>query len=209
MLNHLTAYLLQHKQVGIPHVGTLRLLQRPPALNVADKVIEPPSCAVEISRTETISEHQWTFLESSTGRNKEAVANDLRSFGDSLWYKMNNGGFDWEGLGTITNEGQPLVFAVAALQPMPAEKVVRPDAAHKILVGDREIQSVQSVAENKETTSAQKRRPLSVMIGWTLLLLSVVAVVLVLYSGKFTVNAAGSRLSPKSWVKLADDFSER
>ena len=202
MLHHLTNYLLQYKSVGIPHVGRLRFVQQPAVLNIADKTIEPPSYGLEVERTEHISDHQWLFLQQATNANAGTVQRNLQEFGDAVKNKITNGGFDWEGLGVLKDDAQNLVVNVAALQPVIAEKVIRQNAAHSILIGDRETTSAQLLEQPEEAPLHVKRRAASIVIGWVILILALLAIGVLLYIGKFNVNATGSRLSPASWIKL-------
>jgi hypothetical protein len=200
MLELLTNYLLQYKTVTVPNVGTLHLVQQAPQLNVADKRLEPPSYIVEIRQEENATDHQLGFLQSFAGKDNDAVATKLELFGASLRQKISNGGFDWQGLGMITSDTQSLLLRLAALQPLSAEKVIRQDAKHTILVGDREVTSDTLSDRNSNVAIPRKKRTVSIFIGWLLLVLALLAIALLLYFGKFNVNAAGSKLPPTGSV---------
>ncbi|GAA4751646.1 hypothetical protein [Flavisolibacter ginsenosidimutans] len=200
MLNYLTNYLLQYKTVSVPGVGTLCLVHQPPRLNVADKLIEPPSYVVEIKNGDEISDHQLLFLSGLANKEKEAVENELHSFGNTVQQKINSGGFNWEGLGIIKSDTQMLSLAVPALQPLAAERVIRQDAKHTVLVGDREVSSARVFERSTETVVHGKKRAVSIQIGWILLFLSLLVIALLLYLGKFSVNASGSKLPPTGFV---------
>jgi len=200
MLNYLTKYLLQYKTVSVPGVGTLCLVHQPPRLNVADKLIEPPSYVVEIKNGDDISDHQLLFLSSLANKGKEAVENELNSFGNTVQQKINNGGFNWAGLGLIKNDTRTLPLSVTSLQPLAAERVIRQDAKHTVLIGDREVSSAHIFERSSETVVHEKKRAVSIQIGWILLLLSLLATALLLYLGKFNVNASGSKLPPTGFV---------
>ena len=200
MLNHLTNYLLQYKTVSVPNVGTLCLVHQPARLNVADKLIEPPSYVVEIKSEDDIPDHQLQFLSGLANSEKDALKNELRSFGDRVQREINNGGFHWEGLGLIKSDTQTIAVAAPSLQPLVAERVIRQDAKHTVLVGDREVSTAHVTERNADEQTSTKKRDVYVLIGWILLLLSLVAIALLLYLGKFGVNAAGSKLPPTSWA---------
>lgn len=199
MLNHLTSYLLQYKKVTVPNVGTLRLVQEPPRLNVADKQLEPPSFVVKMDSEENPSEHQLNFLHLAH-KDNDAIATKLQFFGNSVRQKMNEGGFDWEGLGRFTNDSKTISVPIGALAPLPAQKVIRHDAPHNVLVGDKEISSAHVFERNTDFRTTRSKRKVFVRAGWILLLLSLLLILLVLYAGKFRTNAAGSRLSPANWA---------
>ena len=163
MLYHLTRYLLQYKQVCIPHAGTLQLIQQPPVLNVPDKLLEPPAYSFEWTPEENPSVHQLIFLQRSMRQETSGVQNQLQSFGLLFKQKLQNGGFVWEGLSTVTNEGQGLPVSLPCLQAVPAEKVIRQDALHTVLVGDKELTSAQVLEK-------MRQRRLIILTGeWPLL----------------------------------------
>lgn len=196
MLNLLTKYLFQYKSVSIPNVGTFQIVQQPPQLNIADKIILPPSYVVEIRKEGEVTDHQLNFLDAILQRGREDIHRDLRFFGNKLQEKINGPGFTWDGLGTITRSTQSLPISIGALEPIPAERVLRQDARHKVLVGD---QQRLSGGIPEEVEIAGKKRSIFVVIGWVLLLLSILFIALYLYNGKFRMNATGSTQSPTSF----------
>lgn len=200
MLNHLTNYLLRYKTVSVPGVGTLCLVHRPARLNVADKLIEPPAYVVEIKSGEEISDRQLQFLSGLANKEKDAVGHELRSFGNAVQQEINNGGFYWEGLGFIKTDTQTIAIAAPSLQPLVAERAIRQNAKHTVLVGDREVSSAHVTERNADEQKSEKKRDRLVLIGWVLLLFSLLAVAFLLYWGKFRVNAAGSKLPSTSWT---------
>lgn len=203
VLNHLTRYLFQYKCVSIPNVGTFQIVQQPPQLNVVDKIILPPLYFIEIRKEDEVSDHQLNFLDAILKRGKDEIQRDLQFFGNKLQEKINGPGFTWDGLGTITCSTQSLEISTSALEPIPAERVLRQDARHNVLVGDR--QRLSGGSGEAETEAAEKKRSLFVIIGWVLLLLSILFIVFYLYIGKFRVNAAGSKQSPTSFQVLSSE----
>ncbi len=199
MLNHLTKYLLQYRSVSIPYVGTIQIVQHPPQLNVVDKIIHPPSYSVELRKEEEVSDHQLSFLDSILNRGKDAILRDLRFFGDKLQEKINGPGFHWDGLGMITRSTQSFPLTMEALAPIPAERVIRQDARHKVLVGDQQLLSGQSAEAETELEAVESKRSVFIIIGWVLLALSILFIAFYLYTGKFRVNATGSKQAPMGY----------
>ena len=200
MLKYLTQYLFQYRSVSIPRVGTLQIIQHPPQLNVVDKLILPPSFSVALQQGEEVSDHQLNFLNANLNKGKEDVLKDLQFFGAKLHEKINGPGFTWEGLGTINRSTQSLPLTMDALEPVPAERVIRQDARHTVLVGDQERLSGHG-ADEMVLETTRKKRSVFIVIGWVLLLLSILVIAFLLYTGKFRVNASGSRQSPTSFVE--------
>lgn len=198
MLNHLTIYLFQYKKVCLPHVGTLQLLQQPAQLNVAEKQIEPPSYRIEIVDDEIVPAHQLSFLNGFVQKDTEAVANDLRLFGETVRQKMREGGFEWEGIGVLQKGINQVPLRLDALQPVTAERVIRQEASHAVLVGDRETTSAQLADEKAEALKLERKGFPYVLVGWLLLVLAILFIAVWLFFGKFKTGSTGSRLPPLS-----------
>ncbi|RYZ31142.1 MAG: hypothetical protein EOO10_00145 [Chitinophagaceae bacterium] len=194
MLNHLTNYLFQYRSVSIPHVGTIQLVQHPPQLNVVDKLMLPPSYSLELKTGGEVSDHQLAYFNAILQKGKDDVLQDLRFFGDKLQEKINGPGFNWEGVGTITHSTQSLPLSINALEPVPAQRVIRQDARHKVLVGDQQMLSGPATETSIEKTVG--KRSIYLTIGWIVLVLSLLVIAFLLYQGKFRINSTGSKQTP-------------
>ncbi len=200
MLPLLTKYLFQYKTVGIPHVGTIQIVQNPAQLDVVDKRLSPPFFMITLIRKEEVSEHQLNFIKNFLGRGRDETLADLKTFGDSLQAKIDEQGFEWNGLGIISRSTPTFSLAIPGLQSITAQKIIRANTKHDILVGDQHMTSLQ-MAERRTTHTdvIVKRRSWIVIAGWTILLLSVLIIAIFLFTGKFRVNAAGSRWNPMGY----------
>jgi hypothetical protein len=199
VLDQLTKYLLQYRRVSIPSVGTIQLVQKPPQLNVVDKVILPPSYSAQIIAEETIPEHQLNFLSATLKEERSGVLRSLTELGERLKARMQSEGFDWKGIGLIRQSGESVFVPAIALEPVPAERVLRQNAEHSVLVGDQHMTSTQ-IAGWKEGTVIESKRSIFVIIGWILLLLSILFIVFILYQGKFRIISTGSKQAPTSYM---------
>lgn len=194
---------MQYRQVSIPSVGTIRLVQQPAQLDVADKIITPPSYTTALSSEESVSEHQLAFLSAALQEEKSRVMDRLSLLGQRLREKIDRNGFDWKGIGWIGSSGEPEATTPAVLQPVRAERVLRPDAEHSVLIGDQETTSRQ-LSERKEAGEVvvEKERSVWMIVGWILLGLAILFIVFMLYQGKFRIGATGSRQSPTSYYSV-------
>ncbi len=200
VLHLLTNYLWQYKSVSIPGVGTIFIHCQPSQVNVVDKLIVPPSYVAELQAKADVTEHQLYFLKRHLQKEKEEIVHDLRFFGDALQEKINGPGFEWQGLGFINRSTQTLPLHLGCLQPVPAAKVVRADAQHAVLVGDHQVIGSASLTGSEERVETiEKKKPVLILVGWILLLLSLLVIAFILYTGKFRVNAAGSKLAPSAY----------
>ncbi|RYZ28015.1 MAG: hypothetical protein EOP49_41815, partial [Sphingobacteriales bacterium] len=170
VFKQLTNYLLQYRQVSIPSVGTIRLVRQPAQLDVAAKIIAPPSYRTEIISGDAVPEHQLAYLSASLEAERHSVMDRLSAFGQRLQQQLKGDGFNWKGIGWIGQGGDDTAITTSVLQPIPAERVLRQDAEHNVLVGDQEMTSTQMTGRREEvTTMAVAKRPLSIIIGWVLL----------------------------------------
>ncbi|NTS40201.1 hypothetical protein HRG84_04725 [Flavisolibacter sp. BT320] len=201
MFKQLTNYLLQYRQVSIPSVGTIRLVRQPAQLDVAAKIITPPSYRTEITPGDVVPEHQLAYLSASLEAEKHSVMDRLSAFGQNLRQQVKGDGFNWKGIGWIGLDNGQNVISPSVLQPIPAERVLRQDAEHNVLVGDQEMTYTQMAGRREEaTTIAVAKRPLAIIVGWVLLALAILFIVFLLYQGKFRVGATGSKQSPTGFI---------
>jgi hypothetical protein len=210
LLNQLTNYLLQYKRVSLPYVGTIRLVPQPPKLNVVDKLLLPPFYTAQLTDDDTIPEHQLRFLSRLRNEKKEMTLRELEKTGSLLSEKIDGDGFEWKGIGVIRRSQEPVSVYLTSLDKVTAEKVFRPDAEHNLLVGDKQKiyrQASSNPGEvaadltEEETTEEGSRRSVFIIIGWIVLILSVLYILFVLYQGGFRINATGSRQSPVSYFQ--------
>jgi hypothetical protein len=163
-----------------------------PQLNIADKLILPPSYITRYVKEDQVPEHQFQFF-SSTGIEKENLRQELASFGEQLKRRIQNSPFYWKGFGTLRYSSsevsfQPDEFRSEALQPIRAERVLRENVQHQVLVGDQEMTSQQVTEALKPV---EDDRPWFIMAGWTLFILSVIVIIIILYMKNFQTTSTG------------------
>jgi hypothetical protein len=192
----LTKYLLQYKRVCIPHIGTFEIVQQSPQLSIADKLFTPPFFTIRYLHQDAVPEHQFNFFSWSDPSRKEILKEELFNFGAELKSRVKDAPFQWNGFGTLRYASDELVFEahpieLDSLQRVPAEKVIRYNAEHSMLVGDQQMtrQQVNRVLHKKSS-----RWPSAIVIGWIILALTVVAIIILLYLGRFQAAASGLRL---------------
>lgn len=195
VLSLLTKYLLQYRRLSIPHVGTFELVQLSPQFNVVDKLMLPPSYELNWSRNDTLPEHQLSYLAAIAQADKETVKEELEQFGEKFRTKVENEPFTWKGIATIKKENgsfdiEHQLLKVDGLASVAAHRVIRENAEHSMLVGDRQMTSHQ-VAHR---ISTGKKRSYAVLVGWILFVLTLVAIVFLLYKNGFNPLSSGLRM---------------
>lgn len=194
MLPLLIKYLVQNGRVCIPHIGTIEIVQEVPRLDIADQVLTPPCYKTVFSEQDIIPEHQLQYISSTNNSPKK----ELLSFGEKLRARVHDEPVNLNGLGKLRYASNSIVFEpesihLSSLQPVAAQKVIRENVQHNVLVGDREMDSHQMTDVLGRTF---RKRPLFITIGWIVLGLAIAAIGVILYMEKFQVTSSGLRLHP-------------
>jgi len=189
VLQTLQQYLFQFGRVGIPRIGTLEIVQEAPRLDVADKQMQPPRYRLQLLSETGVSDHQQRYFSQL-----HPSAGSLDDYGNQVRNALQSSPYSISGMGTLRLSGGNIVFDPfdihpASLEPVPAEKVIRRDVKHAMLVGDREMTGEQV----SEWRKAKKRMPSYVLAGWILLGLALIAIIVLLALGKFSASGAGLR----------------
>ena len=196
MFQQLASYLTQYKQVSIPQVGSFELVPKPAMLDVADKRIHPPGYLPQFSEKDFVKEHQLDFLATDLNADRESIKEQLENFGRELRRKTQQGIFSWKGVGRLEAGGAALVFhpetiEIKGLQALTAEKVLRKNAQHTVRRGEQEVLSSFSGVEEK---SSVKKRSVVELVGWVVVLLSVVLIIILVFSKGTNSNTIGTKM---------------
>ena len=196
MYQQLAKYLSQYKQVSIPQVGTFELVPQSATLDVASKLIYPPSYATRYIDSVSVKEHQLNFLALDLNAGKDQTLEELENFGRELKRKIQGGVFSWKGIGRLeakatTTVFHPEVFVAQGLKPIAAEKVLRKNVQHTVLRGEQEVLSASFYDEEK---TFRKRIHVPVLVGWIVVILSVLFIVYVVYRNNFSATSSGTRM---------------
>lgn len=147
----LNAYLFQHRSISIPGLGTIYLETLPAEVDVADRMMLPPTYRFRFDKYFDAPDAAF-FSYLATQRN-------IVDYEAIKWYNefsldlrnriRNEEAVSWDGVGLLKKDGSGNVLFESApapahyLQPTPAVRVLRQDAQHTLVVGDRERTSVE------------------------------------------------------------------
>jgi hypothetical protein len=193
----LTKYLVQYKRVSIPHIGTFEIVQQSPQLLIADKTISGPVFITRYVHNDRVTEHQVRFIASCEKTAKETLQEELSLFGKNLKSRIEQSPFRWNGFGTLRYAASGLVFdpqniEFDSLKYVPARKVVRDNAQHTVLVGDRQMMSSTQITEPVKDIPQTKHTPaLNLTIGWIILFVAILVIAYLLFVGDFRPGSAG------------------
>jgi hypothetical protein len=173
-------------------VGTFEIVMQSPQLDVADKLISSPVFITHHKKEDEVPEHQFYFFTKGEGGDESFIP-ELFSFGERMNKRIQNSPFYWKGFGTLRFASNEMLFEpdeikLEALQPVPAQKVLRENVQHQVLVGDQEMTS-QQVTEVLNTVEYE--RPWFIIVGWILFILSVAAIIVYLYMHNFETTSTG------------------
>jgi hypothetical protein len=192
----LTKYLSQYKQVSIPQVGTFELVPQSATLDVASKLIHPPSYATRYTDSVSVKEHQLNFLALDLNAGRDQALEELENFGRELKKKLQGGVFSWKDIGRLEAKEtitvfHPEVFVSEGLKPIAAEKVLRKNVQHAVLRGEQEVFSASFYDEEKIFI---KKVHVPTLMGWIAVALSALLILYFVYRNNFSATSSGTRM---------------
>lgn len=203
MTEVLTSYLLQHKSISIPGLGSVYIERIPAQTDFVNKRIIPPSYHFRFDKYFDAPDKEFfTYL---------AQQKDIADYEAIKWYNewayqlrnrlRNNETEEWPGIGTLKKDlSGDIVFeaagAIASLQePAPANRVIQAHAQHTMLVGDREVTREITAADTSEYLYEETHREKD---SWWIYALIIAAIALSaiffhFYKNGFTPAATGNQ----------------
>lgn len=147
MTEALTTYLLQHKSISIPGLGSMYIERIPAQTDFVNKRILPPDYHFRFDKYfDAPDKDFFTYL---------AQQHDIADYEAIKWYnewaydlrnKLREGQvIDWPGIGKLKKDINGEVHfesagAIDTLQePVPAVRVIHKNVEHTMLVGDQEV----------------------------------------------------------------------
>ncbi len=201
MLQLLTRYFFKHNTVTIPHVGTLVLKEQPAYLKIAEKTIHPPVYSITYNEKNSVDERQIRILSDETGADNSTIENDLSQLGKKIAeFLHTEEDFYWKGIGKFRSIDEKTSFESIAgnhfSPPVSAQRVIRQNVQHKVLVGDSTITSHHS---DNTVTLRLKKRSVRLLPYWIILLFGILFILFHFYKEGFNTSSAGykSTVVPK------------
>src|SRR5437868_716768 len=146
----IASYLFQNQSCPLPGLGKLSIVTSKAQSNFGDNVVNAPKQSVQFSADDTDSSDLIAYLSSKTNTDPHASGMALNEFcrrikDDTTSHSSAN--LDGVGNFVIDNNGElgfvPLEIPQVFVQSVPVVSVVRADAEHNILVGDKETTNIQ------------------------------------------------------------------
>lgn len=208
VLGSITKYLIQNKRVCIPYVGTFEIIQEAPHWDFSEKLFTAPVFIVKHSSQEVLTDHQTLYLASDEHIDKHQTVEALENFGAQLKSRIEKEPFEWDGFGKLSYNASSIIFeafpiSLSGLKPVPAERVIRENVVHNVLVGDQEMTSQQITEALQQPV---RKRSVGIIIAWIVLALALIAIAIILYLQHFAPGASGLRINATEPFKLLQNL---
>jgi hypothetical protein len=197
----LNKYLFLNKSIPVPGLGTISLESQPATIDTSTRSILPPTYRFRFDKFyDSPDKDLFTYLSAQQNISDYEALRQYNDFAYSLRDRLNYfREAPWQGLGILKKDDMGDIHFESSisnpffLQPVPAEKVVRANAKHMLLVGDRE-------RSNREMSDWFAEEPIhGNRLWWLVALLGGIAAALVImfhFSAKgWNVESTGNQQS--------------
>lgn len=146
MYGELYQYLVLHKQLHVPGIGTFRVERKSADIDFANKLVNPPCYSVSLHQGQAPpSKKLFDWLASVFGISELDAVIRFNDFAFDLKDRVRLGHkLEWKGIGTLSKglageiRFEPLLGEQPEGSPIPAIKVIRENAQHTVRVGEDE-----------------------------------------------------------------------
>lgn len=151
MYRELYQYLILHKQLNLPGIGTFSVEKKPADFDIADKMVKSPAYTITLLTASNIPpKNFFAWLSSRLAVSEREAVIQFNDFLFDLKKQLSSGNkLEWTGLGTLSKglagdiRFETSVKDHSPATPVPAIKVLRENAQHTIRVGEQEKSSVE------------------------------------------------------------------
>lgn len=166
MFDLLREYASQYHKINLPGIGAVGLEKLPARADFSDKMFYPPGEEWKLLGNEEVMDDSFiNFICSKKNMAVTVAEEEWGKFCSDIRTKINNSGeIKLPGIGILKNDSngvlqmETLMADTILLKPVIAERVIRKDAEHTILVGDREKTNFQmSELLNSNVSSANAK----------------------------------------------------
>ena len=160
----IASYLFQNKICPLPGLGSLSLSTNSAQPDFSNKTIHSPKASIDLIHGEVDAAPFLAYIARQTNSDAHEAASALDHFCDGLKNEASTHfNAKLEGVGNfVVNSNGDISFVAldlpqAFVQPVTAERVVRPQAEHNILVGDKETTNIEMAEYFNEETATKDR----------------------------------------------------
>jgi hypothetical protein len=198
MFESLYLFLIRQKQLCLPGIGTLSLQTSPAVAEFVDRSFLAPQFSFVFEEKEFSTKKIFSWLAASFGITEREAVIKFNDFLFDLKREVETGNrVTWNGVGSFSRTAGGIVFHPekknARFQhPVVAEKVIRENAEHTMLVGEREKTSTQmtQMLSGKAPIAVEEKR--SHWWLWPLVLIIISFIFLGWYFSAHGVNVSST-----------------
>jgi hypothetical protein len=198
----LTSYLLQHKSISIPGLGSMYIERIPAQTDFVNKRILPPDYHFRFDKYFDAPDKEFfSYLAQHMNRADYEAIKWYNEWAYDLRNKIRDGQvIEWKNVGSLKKDtnGEIVFEAARAIntlqEPAPANRVIHSHAQHTMLVGDREVirEFNQEEEEQAETATYVEKE------SWWLYALIIAAIALSViffhfYKNGLSVHSTGDQ----------------
>jgi len=203
MQNTLYEFLVLHKSVSLPGIGTVSVRRHPSELDISNRQFSPPSFYYSLdSGSDKPSKKLFEWLSASRNISEWDAIKFVNDFSFSLKNKLSESGeANWENVGVLRrdNTGNVKLDNMSGTPqselPVHAEKVIREKYEHTVLVGEKERSSVEM---EEYFAEAPRKRNYMWIIAVVLTLLAIMFIGWYFSEKGFTPSSTGNKSILKS-----------
>ncbi|MEJ7739092.1 MAG: hypothetical protein WKF97_16830 [Chitinophagaceae bacterium] len=204
MIDILNSYLVQHKSINIPGLGTIYIQKLPAQTDFVNKKIYPPQYSFTFDKYfDAPAKDFFTYLAMKKSIPDYEAIQLYNDFSQHLRSKIKmEDSAEWNDVGVFKKDKsgeivlEPICADMSLYHPVYAERIVRSNAAHAILVGDKESTNVRMTEFLNE---ANEKVPVKRDYWWinALTLFAIALTMLIIHFIKygFTSHSLGNRQS--------------
>lgn len=221
MNNVLVSYLLQHKSISIPGLGSMYIERIPAQTDFVNRRILPPDYHFRFDKYfDAPDKDFFTYLAKQQNIADYEAIKWYNEWAYELRSKLREGQIvEWTGIGTLKKDiSGEIIFESAGRipslqEPTPANRVIHTHTQHTMLVGDQEVtrkitntENTPTVSDNNNVISGDEQVPdyppypeePPKKRGWWIFALVIAALALTVifmrvYKNGFTTSAAGNQ----------------
>ena len=153
MYGELYQYLVLHKQLNIPGIGTFLVERKPADIDFVGKIVNPPAYTIALHHGNTTpSKKVFNWLSDVFNISERDALSRFNDFAFELRDKVMAGDkLQWDGIGTLSKGLAGEIRFDASLkgmsigEPIPANKVIRENAQHTVRVGEDQKTSTEMI----------------------------------------------------------------
>jgi hypothetical protein len=153
MYGELYQYLILHKQLNIPGIGTFLVERKPADIDFVNKIVNPPAYTIALHHGNTTpSTNVFSWLASTLNISEPDALAQFNNFALDIKEKIIAGDrLQWNGIGILSKGMAGEIRFEASLKhmkagtPVPAIKVIREHAEHSVRVGEQERTSSEMI----------------------------------------------------------------